>query len=160
MVKDWWVYQKLLEQVGKTEGERGSRRQINYRVILASLKEEKPGSNLSIRNIIGDQFNLISLRQFVISWTVQKPFPLAKSTGLFFGGNPTADILGEEESSCLCLEPSPKGLRLLTSVSISQPFLLMRPASLLTLGTVSSPGAHVCLGNFLVFTSSLSTAPG
>lgn len=62
MVKDWWVYQKLLEQVGKTEGERGSRRQINYRVILASLKEEKPGSNLSIRNIIGDQFNLISLR--------------------------------------------------------------------------------------------------
>lgn len=53
-----------------------------------------------------------------------------------------------------------KGLRLLTIASVYQPSLVTRPAPLLLLGTISSPSAHVVIGNVHVFTSSTSAVFG
>lgn len=71
------------------------------------------------------------------------------------------DILAGEELSCLCFGPPPKGLRSLTIiVPVQLPPLLARPAPPLPLGTVSSPSAHVVIGNVFVLTSSTSAVFG
>lgn len=53
-----------------------------------------------------------------------------------------------------------KGLKSLAIVSVQQPSLLTRPAPPLLLGTISSPSAHVVIGNVDVFISSTSSVFG